>query len=141
MINYYKRCLPSAAETQAPLYSLTTENKKTDKRLIQWNNAAEQVFKKCKNQLANATLLMHPAENAFTNTQHASAQAIGTALEQVRESIAEVWQLEYLSQFIKEIKYVAEQDNIIADTDFLEIRSYRDTCNCKHGGTNTSITR
>ncbi|KMQ86146.1 pol polyprotein [Lasius niger] len=183
MINYYRRFLPSAAQTQAPLYSLATGTKKKDRRPIQWDNSTRQAFQQCKDQLANAALLAHPTENApLILSTDASDKAIGAVLEQVsqghrqplaffsrklnktqvaysaydRELLAmyeatkhfryfiegreltiltdqkpltyafhqrpekasprQLRQLEYLSQFVKDIKHVAGPENVVADT-------------------------
>lgn len=83
MVNFYRRFLPAAAKTQAPLHALTQGAKKRDKRPPKWNQEAEQAFKDCKKQLAEATLLAHPAENVpLILSTDASDFAIGATLEQ-----------------------------------------------------------
>lgn len=83
MINFYRRFLPAAADTQATLHSLTLNSKKKDKRQVQWNKQATQAFEDCKTRLANATLLAHPAEDAsLILSTDASNFAIGAVLEQ-----------------------------------------------------------
>lgn len=83
MINFYRRFLPAAAKTQAPLHALTHGAKKKDKRPLEWNREAEQAFEDCKKQLAEATLLAHPAENVpLTLSTDASEFAMGAILEQ-----------------------------------------------------------
>jgi len=83
MINFYRRFLPAAAKTQAPLHALTLNSKKKDQRPIQWNEATTKAFKDCKTQLANAALLAHPAdEAALVLSTDASSYAIGAVLEQ-----------------------------------------------------------
>ncbi|GBO34755.1 Transposon Ty3-I Gag-Pol polyprotein [Araneus ventricosus] len=61
-----------------------------DKRKIQWTDEAEKQFEKCKNDLANATLLSFPNSelplSLFTN---ASDTAIGAVLQQYENS---TWQ-------------------------------------------------
>lgn len=84
MINFYRRFLPAAAKTQAPLHVLTHGAKKKEKRPLKWNQEIEQVFDEgYKKQLAKATLLAHPAENVpLTLCTDASDFAIGAVLEQ-----------------------------------------------------------
>lgn len=61
MLNYYRSFLPMAAATQAPLFECTKGNKKKDKTVIEWTPERIEAFQKCKEQLANATLLSHPS--------------------------------------------------------------------------------
>jgi len=55
IINYYRRFLPVAVQTQASLYELASENKKKDKSSITWDDASVLAFERCKRQLADAT--------------------------------------------------------------------------------------
>lgn len=83
MLNFYRRFLPKAVESQQVLQSLIVGNRKNDNTVIEWTEPAEQAFESCKKQLANATLLAHPKPNAelalFTD---ASDEAVGAALNQ-----------------------------------------------------------
>ncbi|GBP00677.1 Retrovirus-related Pol polyprotein from transposon 17.6 [Eumeta japonica] len=63
MINFYRRFLPNAAETQIPLLKYQKGNKRNDKTPVVWSPEAVNAFEKCKSDLVNATLLAHPMEN------------------------------------------------------------------------------
>lgn len=83
MINYYRRNMPNAAEVQAPLNAYLVNSKKNDKTPIKWTSEAEAAFEKCKQDLAGATLLVHPAENGKLRlATDASDTAIGAVIEQ-----------------------------------------------------------
>ncbi|CAL1681133.1 unnamed protein product [Lasius platythorax] len=83
LINFYHRFVRNAAATQTPLHSLTAGATKRDKRPVAWNPEAEQSFKECKQQLANAALLAHPQERApLALHTDASDLTIGATLEQ-----------------------------------------------------------
>ncbi|XP_011685387.1 PREDICTED: uncharacterized protein LOC105448491 [Wasmannia auropunctata] len=77
------RFLPWAAKIQATLHVLISGIQKKDKRPLQWNEQAEKAVEECKSQLAEATLLAHPAEDVpLILSTDASDYAIGTVLEQ-----------------------------------------------------------
>lgn len=85
-INFYRRSLPHAATVQAPLHAYLTNTTKNDKSEIVWTAESEAAFNKAKQDLSDATLLIHPSENAETRVvTDASSRAMGAALEQ-RES-------------------------------------------------------
>lgn len=89
MINYYRRCIKSAADDQAVLNAYLKDNRKGDKRPIEWTKEAEDAFTKCKTALVNAAILSHPAEAApLILITDASTVAIGAALEQHVDGIA-----------------------------------------------------
>ncbi|UYV63704.1 hypothetical protein LAZ67_2005371 [Cordylochernes scorpioides] len=82
MLNFYWRCLPNAASTQAPLHAMVEGRKNAS---CQWTPTALQAFDQCKFQLANATLLHHPFPEApLCLTVDASDFAVGAALHQQR---------------------------------------------------------
>lgn len=83
MINFYRRSLRHAADVQAPLHEYLCESKKNDKREIVWTSQAEEAFSRIKSDLANATLLNHPAPDAVTRlVTDASDFGMGASLEQ-----------------------------------------------------------
>ena len=86
MINFYRRFIKNAAETQGPLNNYLVGARKKDKRPIVWTEEANNAFVKSKEQLVNASLLAHPIEKAtlaiFTD---ASDTAIGATLQQYYE--------------------------------------------------------
>ncbi|UYV82203.1 hypothetical protein LAZ67_21001326 [Cordylochernes scorpioides] len=80
MLNFYQRCLPNAASTQAPLHAMVKGRKNAS---CQWTPTALQAFDQCKFQLANAALLHHPFPEApLCLTVDASDFAVGAALHQ-----------------------------------------------------------
>ena len=83
MINFYRRFIPHAAQTQTPLHQYLNSARKNDKTIVEWTEEAEAAFETCKTELANAALLAHPAENLpLRIITDASDYAIGGVLEQ-----------------------------------------------------------
>lgn len=90
MINFYHRFIPHAARYQAPLNAFMKGAKKKDKRPVLWTKEAEDAFIKCKETVANATLLAHPVEDAELALKvDASDFAIGAVIEQ---NVSGKWQ-------------------------------------------------
>jgi len=86
LINFYRRFLKNAADTQAPLHTLTAGVTKRDNRKIAWTPEAEQAFADCKHKLSNASLLAHSYKGApFVLCTDASSSAIGATLQQLQE--------------------------------------------------------
>lgn len=86
LLNFYRRCLPHAAETQAPLHEMTKNRKKKDKTPLIWTTEAENAFVKTKTDLANAALLAHPdPELELSLMTDASDHAIGAVLQQKKD--------------------------------------------------------
>lgn len=85
IINFYRRSLPHSAETQKALYNLCPEPRKKDKRKIEWNDVSRNSFEKLKEELSNATLLVHPSSTLpLVLTVDASDFAVGASLQQMR---------------------------------------------------------
>lgn len=83
MLNFYRKFLPHAIDYQMHLQRLIIGNKKNDRTPIMWNNIAEVSFQRCKDELAQAALLAHPAADAeLAIYVDASDTAIGAALHQ-----------------------------------------------------------
>lgn len=83
MVNFYRRYLKGAAETQAPLHELLKGAKKKDKRKVPWTEETIQKFEKCKSDLANAALLTFPQPDCpLCLHTDASDWAIGAVLQQ-----------------------------------------------------------
>lgn len=83
MINFYHRCIPSAARVQTPLNKLLITSKKNDKTPVSWTSEADAAFQQCKDDLSRATLLVHPAADAELRlVTDASDYAMGAVLEQ-----------------------------------------------------------
>ncbi|GBL79713.1 Transposon Ty3-I Gag-Pol polyprotein [Araneus ventricosus] len=87
ILNFYRRYLKDAAKNQALLHEYLKCSKKKDKRKIQWSDEADKQFEKCKNDLANATLLSFPnSELPLSLFTDASDTAIGAVLQQYENS-------------------------------------------------------
>ncbi|XP_015434215.1 PREDICTED: uncharacterized protein LOC107190013 [Dufourea novaeangliae] len=85
MANFYRRNLPNAVQSQAPLNAFLTDSRKNDRREIVWSSDAVHAFEKVKSDLANAALLVfqHPRVGADLRViTDASDFAMGAALEQ-----------------------------------------------------------
>jgi len=99
VINFYRRSLPGSAATQQPLFDLCQSPRKRDKRKIEWTTTTTEAFNRIKTELANATLLAHPSPDLpLVLNVDASDQAIGAALQQVRDG-----KLEPLGFFSKKL--------------------------------------
>jgi len=83
MVNFYHRFINNAATILAPLHKYLVGKSKRDKQLITWTAETEEAFQESKRQLAEATLLAHPLENAkLIIKTDASSTAMGAVLEQ-----------------------------------------------------------
>jgi cleavage and polyadenylation specificity factor subunit 1 len=84
VVNYYRRYLKNAAQTQAVLHDYLKGAKKKDNRPIQWTEEAKQMFEKCKHDIANAALLAFPSsELPLALCTDASDFAVGSVLQQL----------------------------------------------------------
>ena len=84
MLNFYRPCIPKAAEIQHELHQYTHNRKKKDKTPIQWTPSAEEAFEKCKQSICDAVTLDHPARNAVLLLMtDASSSSVGAVLQQV----------------------------------------------------------
>ena len=83
MLNFYRRFLPHAASTQAPLNAFLVGSKKKDKRPILWTAESREAFQKCKNDLVSATILQYPsASKSLSMYVDASTTGLGAVLQQ-----------------------------------------------------------
>lgn len=83
MLNFYRRFLPCAAHTQAPLNAYLIGSKKNDKRRIDWTPEARNAFHQCKEDLASAATLDYPSTSkSLALMVDASNTAIGAVLQQ-----------------------------------------------------------
>lgn len=87
MLNYYRRCLPKAAETQAPLNDFLKDGKKKDKRKVPWTEETLVAFQNCKDSIVNATkaTFLNPTA-PLALCCDASSIAIGAAVEQFEDN-------------------------------------------------------
>ena len=81
LINFYHRFIPGCATILKPLNALLTATK--GNATLAWDEASTVAFANIKNALANATLLVHPEQNAPTSIMtDASEVAVGAVLQQ-----------------------------------------------------------
>lgn len=64
MSNCYRHSVPHSAETEVPLLECIKGNKKKDKTPTICTRDILDPFRKCKDELINANLWTHPADNA-----------------------------------------------------------------------------
>ncbi|CAK1593602.1 unnamed protein product [Parnassius mnemosyne] len=84
IINFYRRFLPNAAQTQAPLNNLLTGAVK-GRQPITLTDKEIKAFEDCKCSLSNAALLAHPdCEAKLALVTDASDVAIGAVLQQLK---------------------------------------------------------
>ncbi|GFR26964.1 transposon Ty3-I Gag-Pol polyprotein [Trichonephila clavata] len=81
MLNFYRRFLPNATQTQASLHELLKNSKKNDKRPVPWTDLITEAFEKCKADIANAaTLNFHSPNQQLSIRVDASDSAMGSVL-------------------------------------------------------------
>lgn len=122
-INFYRRFIPNAARTQAPLNDLLKGNQKGKQR-VPWTPETVEAFSKCKEALAQATLLVHPKCDApLSIVSDASDTTAGAALHQL---VAGHWEpLAFFSKKFSEAekKYGAYDRELLAI--YLAVRYFR----------------
>lgn len=115
MINFYRRFLPNAAQTQLPLQVLLGPCVKNDRTIIEWTTETNEAFVSCKRMLREATMLAHPAQFAkLAVTTDASDIGIGAA---VHQRVSNEWQpLGFFSRKLTdtERKYSAYDRELLA---------------------------
>ena len=121
LVNFYRRFIPKGAKLMQPLNQLLA--KSTPKTLV-WTDDATSAFNSVKDALADATLLVHPQQDAPTNiVTDASETAVGAVLQQL---INRQWQpLAYFSKQLKpsEKRYSAFDRELLAI--YLAIKHFR----------------
>jgi hypothetical protein len=81
LINFYRRFLPSVAQTLKPLTDLLHGSPKT----LEWSAAAEAAFQAAKSALVDAVPLSHPAPHAtLALAVDASDSHVGGVLQQLQ---------------------------------------------------------
>lgn len=97
MINFYRRFIPNAVDSQMILQSLIVGNKKNDKTQINWTQHHRDAFQKCKDQLSAASTLAHPSpDGKLSLSVDASDFAVGAVVHQMVKN--ELQPLAYFSQ-------------------------------------------
>lgn len=90
MINFYRRLIPNAAESQVLLNAYLTGSKKDGCKKVNWTADSIKAFELSKKQLTEATLLVHPSSKAkLALVVDASDIAIGAVVQQ---KITNIWQ-------------------------------------------------
>lgn len=83
MLNFYRRFIPKAAKTQAPLNTLLEGPKIRGAHPVNFTPEQLNAFHQCKKSLTDATLLVHPDPTAeLSIITDASDVSIGAALQQ-----------------------------------------------------------
>jgi hypothetical protein len=83
MLNFYRRFLPQAAATQAPLHNVLSGPRIKVSHPIAWTPELHKVFQEYKASLSRATLLAHPEPSAqLALVTDASTSAMGAVLQQ-----------------------------------------------------------
>lgn len=131
MVNFFRRFLPHAAETQIPLFSCMPGNIKNDHTPINWTQELLEAFNKCKTDLANATLLAHPNPKAKISLHvDASDLALGGVVLQWNEN---QWQpLSFYSQKLTppQTQYSTYDKELLAI--YEGIKNFRDILESSH---------
>lgn len=84
MVNFYRRFIPHAINSQMRLQALIIGNKKNDNTDIIWTPEAREHFETCKRQLSTVAALAHPAAHAqLSLSVDASDVAVGAVLHQL----------------------------------------------------------
>jgi cleavage and polyadenylation specificity factor subunit 1 len=90
MLNFYRRFLPHAAATQAPLHDVLSGPRVKGSHPITWTPELLKAFEECKASLSRATLLVHPDPSApLAIATDASTSTMGAILQQ---RIKNAWQ-------------------------------------------------
>lgn len=83
MFNFYRRCIPRAAELQAALNRHLAGSKKNDSSHIPWTEESVQAFERCKAAIKEAAVIGHPKPDAeLVLVCDASSTAMGAVLQQ-----------------------------------------------------------
>jgi cleavage and polyadenylation specificity factor subunit 1 len=83
MLNFYRRFLPHAAATQAPLHGVLSGPRVKSSHPITWTPELLKAFDECKASLSRTTLLVHPDPSApLALVTDASMSAMGAVLQQ-----------------------------------------------------------
>jgi hypothetical protein len=89
-LNFYRRFLPHATATHAPLHDVLSGRRVKGSQPITWTRELLNVFEECKTRVSRTTLLPHPdpsAPLAFVTV--ASKSAMGAVLQQ---RVKNTWQ-------------------------------------------------
>jgi transposase InsO family protein len=83
IINFYRSCIPRAAEHQRVLNKFLHNSKKNDKSIITWHGEADNAFEQCKESIKSAVTLFHPnTESPLSLMTDCSSTCAGAVLQQ-----------------------------------------------------------
>jgi hypothetical protein len=83
VFNFYRRILPQAVATQAPLCDVLSGPRAKGSHPIAWMPEHHKTFEECKDSLSRATLLAHPESAAqLALVTDDSTTAMGAVLQQ-----------------------------------------------------------
>jgi cleavage and polyadenylation specificity factor subunit 1 len=115
MLNFYRRLLPQAAATQAPLHDVLSGPRVKGSHPIAWTPELHKAFEEFKASLSRATLLAHPEPSAqLAVVSDASTTTMGAVLQQRNNN---AWQpLAFFSKKINpsQQKYSAYDRELLA---------------------------
>lgn len=87
MVNFYRKHIPHAVQSQALLSKYLHNAKKNDKTPVVWTPDTEAAFQQCKTQLENAVTLSYPyADATLSLVTDASNTCAGAVLQQLVKS-------------------------------------------------------
>jgi cleavage and polyadenylation specificity factor subunit 1 len=131
MVNFYRRFLPHAAATQAPLHDVLSGPRVKGSHPITWTPELLKAFKECKASFSRATLLDHPDPSApLALVTDASTSAIGAVLQQ---RVKNAWQpLAFFSKRLNtgQQKYSAYDCELLAI--YEAIKHFRHMLDARH---------
>lgn len=83
MVNFYRRFVPGAAQAQAVLNDMLKGKSAKGKTPVEWTTKSEEVFNEVKEDLTQATMLVHPnVEAELRMVTDASDTALGAVIQQ-----------------------------------------------------------
>ena len=131
MLNFYRRFLPHAASSQAPLHEVLSGPKVKGSHPVTWTDALVAAFNECKASLSRAALLAHPDPTApLALVTDASTTAMGAVLQQL---VQDVWQpLAFFSRKLSpaQQKYSAYDRELLAI--YEAVRYFRHMLEARH---------
>lgn len=83
IVNFYRSCIPRAAEYQYELNKFLHDSRKNDRRKVPWTKETGDMFEKCKESIINAVTLFHPSMTSpLALMTDCSATCAGAVLQQ-----------------------------------------------------------
>jgi cleavage and polyadenylation specificity factor subunit 1 len=131
ILNFYRRFLPQAAATQAPLHDILSGPRVKSSHPITWTPDLCKSFEECKASLSRPTLLAHPDSSApLALVTDASTSAMGAVLQQ---QVQNAWQpLAFFSRKLSpsQQKYSAYDRELLAI--YQAVKHFRHMLEARH---------